>query len=174
VTCAVPPSPFESAGTVVLPGIVVIILSAELCSLFRQRFAKFTVYTRVDYPKFEELSPNDEVINSDLSFVPIPVLHLNEQLLGAAQGHIIPVGQAYPVVLIWISKAFSVVLPSPEEVICWFAEIASPLQHRPAAPMCVHVAVDIDRFASEGDRVSAARCLPKSKLVGARRGWLFL
>ena len=53
---------------------------------------------------------------------------------------------------------------------------------------CVHVAVDIDRFASEGDRVSAlsrgtvivkkivdrsgtARCLPKSKLVGARRGW---
>ena len=53
---------------------------------------------------------------------------------------------------------------------------------------CVHVAVDIDRFASEGDRVSAlsrgtvivkeivdrsstAHCLPKSKLVGARRGW---
>ena len=53
---------------------------------------------------------------------------------------------------------------------------------------CVHVTVDIDRFASEGDRVSAlsrrtvivkeivdrnstARCLSKSKLVGAGRGW---
>ena len=36
---------------------------------------------------------------SPISLVPIPVLHLNEQLLGAAQGHIIPVGQAYPVVL---------------------------------------------------------------------------
>merc|ERR1719145_1387 len=133
-----------------------------------------TVYTRVDYSKFEELSSYDEVINSDLSLVPIPVLHLNEQLLWAAQGHIIPVGQTYPVVLIWISKAFSVVLPSPEEVICWFAEIASSLQHRPAAPMCIHVAVDIDCFASEGDRVSAARCLSKSKLVGAGRGGLFL
>ena len=36
---------------------------------------------------------------SSISLVPIPVLHLNEQLLGAAQGHIIPVGQTYPVVL---------------------------------------------------------------------------
>ena len=34
-----------------------------------------------------------------ISLIPIPVLHLNEQLLGAAQGHIIPVGQTYPVVL---------------------------------------------------------------------------
>ena len=36
---------------------------------------------------------------SSISLVPIPVLHLNEQLLGFAQGHIIPVGQTYPVVL---------------------------------------------------------------------------
>ena len=36
---------------------------------------------------------------SSISLVPIPVLHLNEQLLGAAQGHIVPVGQTYPVVL---------------------------------------------------------------------------
>ena len=64
-----------------------------------------------------------------------------------------------------------------------FHVITSPV----LALTCVHVAVDIDRFASEGDRVSAlsrrtlivkeivdrnstARCLPKSKLVGARRG----
>ena len=36
---------------------------------------------------------------SSISLVPIPILHLNEQLLGAAQGHIVPVGQTYPVVL---------------------------------------------------------------------------
>jgi len=127
VTSTVPPSPFESAGAIVLPSVVVVILSAELCPLLRKRLAKFTIYAGVDNPKFEELSPNDEIVDGDLCSIPVPVFHLNEQLLRFAQGDIVPVGQSNPVVLIWISKPFSVIFPAPQEIICRSTKVPSSL-----------------------------------------------
>jgi len=127
VTGTVPPSSFESAGTIVLPGIIVIVLSAELCPLLWKGFPKLTIYACVDNPKFEELCPDDEIVDGNLCFVAIPVLHLNEQLLGFAKGDIVPVGQPDPVVLVWISKSVSVIFPPPQEIICWSAKVPSSL-----------------------------------------------
>jgi len=78
VTSTVPPSAFESAGAIVLPGIVVIVLGAELCPLLWQRLTKFTINACIDNPKFEKLRPNDEVVDGNLCSVAIPVLHLNQ------------------------------------------------------------------------------------------------
>jgi len=168
VTSTVPPSSFESAGAIVLPSIVVIVLSAELCALLRKRLTKFTIYACVDNPKFEELRPDDEIVDGNLCSVAIPVLHLNEQLLRCAEGDIVPVGQSDPVVLIWISKSVSVIFPPPEEIICRFAKISSSLQHSPPSSMSVHVTEHIDGFLSKSDLISPALRFSKGKLVSTR------
>ena len=68
-------------------------------------FARENIFIIFVYPQ-KSITEKNATLNVDyfiwissISLVPIPVLHLNEQLLGAAQGHIIPVGQTYPVVL---------------------------------------------------------------------------
>lgn len=127
VTGTVPPSSFESAGAIVLPSIIVIVLGAELCTLLWKGLPKLTIYACVDNPKFEELRSNDEIVDGNLCFVAIPVFHLNEQLLGFAKGDVVPVGQPDPVVLIWISKSVSVIFPAPQEIICWSAKVPSSL-----------------------------------------------
>lgn len=162
----VPPRPFESAGAIVLPRVIVVVLSAELCPLLWERLAKFTIYAGVDDPKFEELGPNDEIVDGDLCSVPIPVFHLYEKLLRFAQSDIVPVGQPNPVVLIWISKSVSVIFPAPQEIICRSAKVPSSLQDSPPSSVGVHVAEDVDGFAGESDWISPALRFPKGKLVG--------
>jgi len=165
VASTVPPRPFESAGAIILPGIIVVVLSAELCPLLRKRLTEFTIYAGVDNPKFEELGPNDEIVDCNLCSVAIPVFHLYEQLLRFAEGDIVPVGQPNPVVLIWISKSVSVIFPAPEEIIGRFAKVPSSLKHSPTSSVSFHVAEDSDGFAGKGDWVGPALSFPKGKLV---------
>jgi len=165
VASAVPPRPFESAGAIVLPRIIVVVLSAELCPLLWQRLPKFTIYACVDDPKFEELGPNDEIVDGNLGSVAIPVFHLYEQLLRLAQCDIIPVGQPNPVILVWVSKTVPVICPAPEEIICWSAKVPPSLQHSPPSSVSVHVTEDIDGFASESDWIGPTLGFPEGKLV---------
>lgn len=164
----VPPGPFESAGAIVLPGVIVIILGAELCPLLWKRLAEFTIYACVDNPKLEKLSPDDEIVHGNLCSVALPVLHLDQQLLRLAQGHVVPVGQPDPVVLVWISKAVSVIFPAPEEIISRSPKISSSLQHSPASSVSFHVTEDVDGFPRQSDRISPALRLSKRKLVRTR------
>jgi len=159
MTCAVPPGPLEPLGTVVLPSIIIIILSAELGSFLGQRLTKLPVDRGVNYSVLEVFRPDYEVVHRYLGLVSIPVLHLYEELLGLAQGQVIPVGQPHPVVLIRVPEALPVEPPGLEEVVRRLAEVTPTLQHRPAPAVCFHITVDIDSFAGAGDGVGAGGCV---------------
>jgi len=91
VAGTVPPGTLEPGCTVVPPGVVVVVLCAELGPLLGETLPELPVHACVDDPELVELCPDDEVVDSHLRRVPVPVLHVYQQLLGLCEGDVVPV-----------------------------------------------------------------------------------
>jgi len=123
----IPPGSFESCCTIISPGIIVFVHSTKLGSFLWKTFSPLTVHTGVNYPEFVKFCTNYEVIDQYLSFIVLPVLHFYQKLLRTAKSNIVPICQSDPMLLFWISKAVSVIIPLFQKKVFWTSKISSSL-----------------------------------------------